>query len=244
MMVAAIVLAGIALEPLVWPRLNEQISSRPAVAGLGALLGLLVVAALAWVFHGREAWLGLAVFVALPFRVPLTLGGDTANLLIPLYVVILAGAIALCVGASTVPDDDPPKAVRRLDVLLAVVVVLYVAQSLYSSDLEHAVKNIGFFYIPFLVLYRLLRQVPWSAELLRRCLYILVGLALLFAAIGFAEFATKHLLISNAKVLSANEIKPYFRVNSLFFDPNIYGRFLALVIIVLATNLLWNARSR
>ena len=28
--------------------------------------------------------------------------------------------------------------------------------------------------------------------------------------------------------MSANDLKPYFRVNSLFFDPNIYGRFLAL----------------
>ena len=32
-------------------------------------------------------------------------------------------------------------------------------------------------------------------------------------------------------MLEANEIKPYFRVNSLFFDPNIYGRFLALTMI-------------
>jgi len=86
--------------------------------------------------------------------------------------------------------------------------------------------------------------VPWTQQLLVRCLYLLVGLALVFAGIGFLEFATKHLLISNAKVLSANEIKPYFRVNSLFFDPNIYGRFLALVLIVLATRLLWSSRGR
>ena len=243
-MVAAIVLAGIALEPLVWPRLHEQISSRPAVVGAGAVLGLLVVATLAYFLRGRPQWLGLAIFAALPFRVPLTIGGDTANLLVPLYVVILAGALSLSFGASTLPDDDPPKAVRRLDILLAIVLVLYAVQLVYSSDLEHAVKNIGFFYIPFVVLYRLMRQVPWTQQLLVRCLYVLVGLALAFAAIGFLEFATKHLLISNAKVLSANEIKPYFRVNSLFFDPNIYGRFLALVLIVLATRLLWSSRGR
>ena len=49
-------------------------------------------------------------------------------------------------------------------------------------------------------------------------------------------------------MLEANELKPYFRVNSLFFDPNIYGRFLALTMIVLAASLLWprarGARSR
>ena len=35
----------------------------------------------------------------------------------------------------------------------------------------------------------------------------------------------------NPKVVAANQYDNYFRVNSLFFDPNIYGRFLALVMI-------------
>jgi O-antigen ligase len=58
------------------------------------------------------------------------------------------------------------------------------------------------------------------------------------------EAATGRLLISNAKVLEANEIKPYFRVNSLFFDPNIYGRFLALTMIVIAAALSALRRGR
>jgi O-antigen ligase len=67
---------------------------------------------------------------------------------------------------------------------------------------------------------------------------------LLFAAVGFVEWATGRLLISNEKVLSANDLKPYFRVNSLFFDPNVYGRFLALVMVVLAGVLLWAPARR
>ena len=243
-MVVALILAGVALEPLVWPRLHDQISNRPAVAGAGAVIGLAVLAALAVLVRRRPALLGLLIFAAFPFRVPLTIGGDTANLLVPLYVVILAGSLALAFGEAGLPDTELPKAVRRLDQVLALVLVLYAVQALYSSDLEHAVKNIGFFYVPFVLLYRLLRQVPWSKELIVRCFYVLIGLALLFAAIGFVEFATKHLLISNVKVLRANDIKPYFRVNSLFFDPNIYGRFLAIVMIALATRLLWSARGR
>jgi O-antigen ligase len=243
-MVAALVLAAVALEPLVWPRLHDQISSRPAVVAGGAVVGLLVVAGLAVLIRRRPALLGLLIFAALPFRVPLTIGGDTANLLVPLYVVILAGSLALAFGDAGLPDTELPKPVRRLDQVLALVLILYAVQALYSSDLEHAVKSIGFFYIPFVLLYRLLRQVPWSRELMIRCFYVLIGLALVFAAIGFLEFATKHLLISNIKVLRANDIKPYFRVNSLFFDPNIYGRFLALVMIALATRLLWSSRGR
>ena len=58
------------------------------------------------------------------------------------------------------------------------------------------------------------------------------------------EYATGHLLLVNEKVLSANEIEPYFRVNSLFFDPSVYGRYEALAIVVLAAALLWSRRPR
>ena len=71
-----------------------------------------------------------------------------------------------------------------------------------------------------------------------------VGLALAFAAIGCVEFATGHLVITNEKVVEANDLLPYFRVNSLFFDPNIYGRYLALTMILLAAVLLWTRRRK
>jgi O-antigen ligase len=45
-------------------------------------------------------------------------------------------------------------------------------------------------------------------------------------------------------VIASNQVEEYFRVNSLFFDPNIYGRFLALVMIGLASVLLWAKRAR
>ena len=122
--------------------------------------------------------------------------------------------------------------------------MLYAAQALYSSDLEHAVKTLGFFYVPFAVGMRLLVELRWTRRLVLQALALTVGLALLFAAVGFVEWATGRLLISNEKVLSANDLKPYFRVNSLFFDPNVYGRFLALVMVVLAGVLLWAPARR
>jgi O-antigen ligase len=138
---------------------------------------------------------------------------------------------------------DDPRAQRVMQAL-ALVVVLYAVQALYSSDLEHAVKTLGFFYVPFAVGFRLLVEVRWSRRLVMQALGVTVGLALLFAAVGFVEWATGRLLISNEKVLSANDLKPYFRVNSLFFDPNVYGRFLALVMVVLAGVLLWAPARR
>jgi O-antigen ligase len=98
--------------------------------------------------------------------------------------------------------------------------------------------------MPFALLFLLLLEVRWTPSLLRTSFAVTVVLALVFAAIGCVEFATGHLLITNAKVVEANDLLPYFRVNSLFFDPNIFGRYLALTMILLATVLLWTRRRR
>ena len=89
----------------------------------------------------------------------------------------------------------------------------------------------------------LLREVEWSPRRLRAGLLVLVALALVFVAVGFVEYATRSLLL-NPKVIASNELEEYFRVNSLFFDPNIYGRFLSLVMLGLAAVLLWERRPR
>ena len=44
-------------------------------------------------------------------------------------------------------------------------------------------------------------------------------------------------------MIRSNEFHTYFRVNSVFWDPNVYGRYLALVIVVATAALLW-ARDR
>jgi O-antigen ligase len=238
------VLAGVALWPLVHRRVSDEWAHHASLVVAGAAAALVAIAVVALVVRGRPQAFALLAFLALPFRVPLTVAGESANLLVPLYGVLLGACVASVLRPSAPGAEEAPPAVRRLDRVLAAVLVLYALQALYSDDLAQATKNICFFYVPFAVLYRLLREVSWTRALLTRCLAIVVGLALLFAAVGFVEWTTKHLLISNAKVLHANEIKPYFRVNSLFFDPNIYGRFLALTMIALAARLLWSGRTR
>jgi O-antigen ligase len=85
--------------------------------------------------------------------------------------------------------------------------------------------------------------VAWTPRLARVCLGVLVVLALALVGVGFVEYATRHLFL-NPKVIASNQLEDYFRVNSLFFDPNIYGRFLALVMLLLAAWLLWARRQR
>ena len=231
-----------------------HLRDRPALAGAGIVAGLVAVAALATLLR-RVPWLlpPLAVFT-LPFRIPLESGGESANLLIPLYAVVAGGVVAYAwnrlVGRREVrgngagelgPWRDPSPG--RVESALTAFVVLYALQSLYSSDFETALKNIAFFYVPFMLLLRLLTSVHWSRRVVYSCSAVAVGLALLFAGIGFVEYATRH-IFWNQKVIAANEFESYFRVNSLFFDPNIYGRFLALVMIGLACALLWPRRTR
>jgi O-antigen ligase len=228
--------------------ISDELSARASLVALAVAGGVVLLVALAVLFARRPGWFALAVILTLPVRIPVPTGSDdTASLLLPLYLVIAAGVLAhvwkVLRGGGDDPLRDDPRAHRVMQAL-ALVVVLYAVQTLYSSDVEHAVKTLGFFYVPFAICLRLLVELRWSRRLVLQAFAVTVGLALLFAAVGFVEWATGRLLISNEKVLSANDLKPYFRVNSLFFDPNVYGRFLALVMVVLAGVLLWAPARR
>ena len=250
---AAAMVAALGFSAIAVATLASSLPGGPAVLAGGAVAALVALGILTALLLRRPQLLGLLALFALPFRVPLTLGSETASLLLPLYGVIAAGALAEAwrwLRPGTGPDaidvaERPvPRALRSLRIALAVVVGLYALQAVYSTDLEVALKNVCLFYAPFAVLLRLLGDVDWSAVRLRHALWLVTGLAVLFAAVGFYEYASGHLLLSNAKVQESNELKPYFRVNSLFFDPNIYGRFLALTMIVLAAVLVWSRERR
>jgi O-antigen ligase len=197
----------------------------------------------------RPALFAVLAIVALPFRVPIQAAGITSNLLVPLYLVIAAGSLAFALPALRGDALARPSGRGRSDLvrwvvrLLALYVVLYAVQAVYSPDFEKALLQMVFFYVPFSLLFCLLKGLDWTPKLLRTCLELVVGLAVLFAAIGFVEYATKTLLL-NPKLIAANHVHTYFTVNSVFLDPDIFGRFLALVMILLAAVLLYTRRVR
>jgi hypothetical protein len=247
-LLAALVLTPVLLLGELWesPQL-DTVRDRPAVAAGVAAAGIAVVAALAAVLRWRPAILPIAAVGALPFRIPVEAGGDTANLLVPLYAVIGAGALAYGWerlrapgGWRMAPGERPA---GRLELLLLAAVLLYALQAAYSGDFEQAFENVVFFYVPFALLFKLLAGVDWTRRLVLACLGLAASLALVFAGIGFWEYSARELLW-NPKVVASNQFESYFRVNSLFFDPNIYGRFLAIVMTGLAAVLLWTRRSR
>ena len=243
-MVAASLLAGLALVSVIGDQLSDALEGRLALGAAAAAGGIAVLIAGAWVFRRKPGLVLVLAFATLPIRIPLTIGDETANLLLPLYAVIASGVLARCVRVRRLQPEPRDARVRLLEKVLAGVVVLFAAQSLYSTDVEAAVKDICFFYVPFALLFRLLLDLAWTPKVIRRAMLFTVALALLCVAVGIAQFFTKDLLLANEKVLAANELKPYFRVNSLFFDPNIYGRFLALTMVLVAALMLWTPHRR
>jgi putative inorganic carbon (HCO3(-)) transporter len=182
--------------------------------------------------------LPLLAVATLPFRVRLHVaGGEAVNLLVPLYVVIGSGVLA------TVLDTARGRTrLRRLPqplvLALVVVVCLYALQTIYSEDVAFAARNIGFFLIPFAILFSLLAEANWDRRLLRLALAVLLIEGLILALIGIGQFVDQH-IFWNGKLEASNSFHFYFRVNSLFWDPNIYGRYLMLSILLATTALLW-----
>ncbi len=245
-MLGALIVTPVLLVGEIWnsPQM-ESVRDKGALALVAAGVAAVVVGALAWLFARRPGVLGVAALAALPFRVPVQSGGSTSNLLVPLYVVIGAGAVAWLVprlGARR-QGERPQERSGALEWVLLGGIVLYAVQSVYAEDSAKAFEQVVFFYVPFAVLFALLRGLPWTPRALLWGGLTLVALAVIFTGVGFWEFQTRHLLL-NPKVIASNQVEEYFRVNSLFFDPNIYGRFLALVMLGLASVLIWAKRPR
>jgi O-antigen ligase len=284
---AAAMLLALALFPILI--LGDQWHSARIVAlrdplthliGLGAA-GLALAAALAYLFRRRPILLPLAIVAVLPFRIPLHSGGESANLLVPLYVVIAGGVLAAAVrdwgpwpagpgagvgglprptrssggrdialleekpsppepsGSGKPPTPTPPAAAAAwLPRILAGVVVLYALQTLYSPDFSKSLQNVCFFFVPFSLVYALLRDVAWSRKLLGLVLWVIAIEAVAFVVVGSVEYVSRD-LFWNSQVIRSNDFHTYFRVNSIFWDPNIYGRYLALVIVIAMAALLW-----
>jgi O-antigen ligase len=221
----------------------KPLRDHPALAVVGGILAAAAVAGLAVLFARRPAWLPVAAVATLPFRVPIASGGSTSNLLVPLYLVVAAGALGYAIPRLF--GDEVEEQGRRPGILewaLAAYLALYGVQASYSDDFGHALENVVFFYVPFALLFALVARVPWTPRLARVCVGVLVVLSLALVGVGFVEYATRHLFL-NPKVIASNQLEDYFRVNSLFFDPNIYGRFLALVMLLVAGWLLWARRK-
>jgi putative inorganic carbon (HCO3(-)) transporter len=200
-----------------------------AVLAGAAALGLALAAALAALFVRRPWLFAVAALACVPARIPVHVGSTTANLLVPLYGVVAAGALAFVWEELRAPRA---RELGPLALPLAALVLWTGLSLVWTQDLRQGAISLLFYYVPFgfvaLAAARLTPDRLW----LRIVYGQLVLMALAFAVIGVYQWATRD-IFWNPKVIVGNAYAPFFRVNSVFYDPSVYGRF--LVVAILAT---------
>jgi putative inorganic carbon (hco3(-)) transporter len=189
------------------------------------IVGLLVLGAgLAWLFQ-REPWLVAYLTLAC---VPIRVDFLHHQLLVPLYVVAAGAAFTLL--REFVQGDERTRELRLATRPLALYIA-WVGLSLgWTVDVHNGAIELLSSYIPFTILALAIARLPWDRTRLRLLYYELVAMALVFVGVGFYQYETRR-LFENPKLLTANSYASIFRVNSVFYDPSIYGRFLVVALV-------------
>jgi O-antigen ligase len=203
----------------------------PPVGIVGLAAGAAALVAAAWVVH-RMPWIfAVACVLAAPVRIPIHVGSDDARLLLPLYGVLAAGALATLY--DVLRGDEAPPRLGPVPRALAVILALSAISLLWAVDGHQGAVDMLFFYLPFGFMTVRVAQLGCSGLGLRTALAAQVALALLFAGVGLWQEAV-HRVFWNPGVETSNAYRSFFRVNSLFWDASVYGRFLAVTLVLLA----------
>jgi hypothetical protein len=226
-------------------------SSVTTPAGLAALaVGVPLLVLLAAAFVRWPAAIVPAIVGTAPFRWPFEIGtedgltiglGEAGSLgrLVPLYAVLGAGGLALLWRLAR--GENPRALPPALAVPAALLTGLTILSLVWAYDPAAAEDRLAFFVLPFVVVLGLVARAPFRPWLPQVLAVEAVALAVLFVAVGLVESWTRTLLFYDPKVAVANEYTSYFRVTSLFSDPSIYARHVALAITVLVV-CLWLGR--
>jgi hypothetical protein len=236
---AGLLVAQIGLAfALVPDQMDAFTSSAPRIAA--TLVGLVGLGALAALFVRFPAIVPAALLAVSAVRVPLTVRGEEAFLLVPLYVVLAASAVALLYrlyrGAR----------LRPLPLFLSLPAGAYVALAgislLWSDDPREGSIELFFFLFPCTVLVAVVAQALFSPFVCRSLAAVLLATSTVAAAIGISQQWT-HTLFFADDLQTSNAFTSFYRVSSFFSDPSVYGRYVALGIVVLFV-LLWVGRIR
>jgi len=198
-----------------------------------AVVGAAAAVVLAWLFV-RVPWLlAVAVLACAPARIPISIGHTPANLLLPMYVVVAGAAVAL--AWELFGEDPRARELGSLAWPLALFVGWTGITFLWTlrAGEEDGAKYLLFYVLPFALLAVSLSRLPWRIGWVATVGVELVGMALAFALIGDWQYLTRN-IFWNPKVIVDNAYAPsswFYRVNSVFYDPSIYGRFLVVGIL-------------
>ena len=211
-----------------------------AAAALG---GLALAVAIAFALR-RWPWaLAFAALACVPARIPVKLGSTDANLLLPLYALL--GGAAIVLAWELVRGDTRSRELGPLAWPLAAFVLWSGLSLAWSGDVRQGAIDLAAFYLPFGILAVSFARLPWSRRALTWLFAELAAMAVVFAAIGVVQYATRD-VFWNPKVIVGNAYAraPFYRVNSVFYDPSIYGRFLVVAILAALVLVLRGAGER
>ncbi len=210
-----------------------------AAAGVG---GLVFAAAGAWLLLRYPYALAFLTLACIPVRLPVDIGSEQANLLVPLYGVV--AALALALGWQLLTGDSRVRELGPVAWPLAAFVLWTGLSLVWTTDLKKGAIFLGAFVLPFGLLAIGFARLPWRGRWLTWLWGGLVGTALAYALVGAYQWGTRD-VFWNPNVIVGNAYAPFFRVNSVFWDPSIYGRYLAVAILVtLAGIVLGGVRGR
>lgn len=208
-----------------------------AAAAVGALLTVGVAAALR-----RWPWaLGFAALAAAPVRIPVSVGATQAKLLLPLYVVVAGAAAALL--WELLRGDGRARELGPLARPLAAFVAWTGLTLAWSQDVGQGAIELLFFFLPFGLLAVCVARLPWRAAPVRMLGLQLVALGAAFAAVGIYQWLAQD-VFWNRKLIVGNAYSTLYRVNGIFYDPSMYGRFLDYAILASLVLVLRGTRGR
>ncbi len=209
-------------------------SGHTKVYAAAAVVGTVGAVGIAALFR-RWPWLvAVSALACAPARIPLHVGTTEASLLVPLYAVVAGAAVLL--GWEIALGDGRSRELGPLSLPLAGLVAWTGLSLAWTRDLHEGAVSLFFFWLPFGLLAVALARLAWNRRWLTFIYAQLVLMALAFAGIGVYQYATRD-VFWNPKVIVGNAYAPFFRVNSVFYDPSVYGRFLvvaALAALVMA----------
>jgi hypothetical protein len=215
--------------------------SRTRLVGAAAA-GLVLAVALAVLLRRRPYALAFATLACIPLRLPVDIGNEEVNLLLPLYAVI--GGQALALGWALLQGDARSRELGPVAWPLAAFIAWTGMSLLWAVDVRRSAIFLGAFVLPFGLLAIGFARLPWRGRWLTWLWVGLVGTALAYAAVGGYQWLTRD-VFWNPSVRVFNAYAPFFRVNSVFWDPSVYGRYLTVAILAsLAGILLGGVRGR
>ncbi|HEY1479477.1 MAG TPA: O-antigen ligase family protein [Gaiellales bacterium] len=220
------------------PSIGDRLQAHPVLIVPALVAGALALAAGTWVAL-RWPWLVVAGCVIAGLRLPLRDPPSPADHLLPLYAMLACGLLAHAVELVRGRASKP--ALGLLGPALAGWVVLASASLFWTSSLDKGAFSVIDVALPFGALAALVGSLGIERVAPLRLARVQVALAILCSLVAVYQWHAHH-LISNRKLEVDNAYASFYRVNSLFFDPSLFGRFQAIAIITLAGALLLGRR--